>query len=150
MRVVIQCVSEASVRIDGQIYSQIQKGLLIFLGVEHSDTEKDVEWISKKIVNLRIFSDENNQMNKSVIDIKGQLLVVSQFTLHSKTKKGNRPSFIKAARPEFAKPLYEAFLKRLSEYSQSLVLTGKFGANMQVNLCNDGPITLIIDSKNKD
>ena len=150
MRVVIQCVSEASVRIDGQIYSQIQKGLLIFLGVEHSDTEKDVEWISKKIVNLRIFSDENNQMNKSVIDIKGQLLVVSQFTLHSKTKKGNRPSFIKAARPEFAKPLYEAFLKRLSVYSQSLVLTGKFGANMQVNLCNDGPITLIIDSKNKD
>tara|TARA_B100001057_G_C22751112_1_gene911843 strand:- start:45 stop:497 length:453 start_codon:yes stop_codon:yes gene_type:complete len=150
MRVVIQCVSEASVRIDGQIYSQIQKGLLIFLGVEHSDTEKDVEWISKKIVNLRIFSDENNQMNKSVIDIKGQLLVVSQFTLHSKTKKGNRPSFIKAARPEFAKPLYEAFLKRLSLYSQSQVLTGKFGANMQVNLCNDGPITLIIDSKNKD
>ncbi|MEC8273421.1 MAG: D-aminoacyl-tRNA deacylase [Bacteroidota bacterium] len=150
MRVVIQCVSEASVRIDGHIYSQIQKGLLIFIGVEHSDTEKDVEWISKKIVNLRIFSDENNQMNKSVIDIKGQLLVVSQFTLHSKTKKGNRPSFIKAARPEFAKPLYEAFLKRLSEYSQSLVLTGKFGANMQVNLCNDGPITLIIDSKNKD
>tara|TARA_B100000925_G_C21904977_1_gene428856 strand:- start:418 stop:870 length:453 start_codon:yes stop_codon:yes gene_type:complete len=150
MRVVIQCVSEASVRIDGQIYSQIQKGLLIFLGVEHSDTEKDVEWISKKIVNLRIFSDENNQMNKSVIDIKGQLLVVSQFTLHSKTKKGNRPSFIKAARPEFAKPLYEAFLKRLSVHSQSLVLTGKFGANMQVNLCNDGPITLIIDSKNKD
>ena len=150
MRVVIQCVSEASVKIDGQIYSQIQKGLLIFLGVEHSDTEKDVEWISKKIVNLRIFSDENNQMNKSVIDIKGQLLVVSQFTLHSKTKKGNRPSFIKAARPEFAKPLYEAFLKRLSVHSQSLVLTGKFGANMQVNLCNDGPITLIIDSKNKD
>ena len=150
MRVVIQCVSEASVRVDGRIYSQIQKGLLIFLGVEHSDTEKDVEWISKKIVNLRIFSDENNQMNKSVIDIKGQLLVVSQFTLHSKTKKGNRPSFIKAARPEFAKPLYEAFLKRLSVHSQSLVLTGKFGANMQVNLCNDGPTTLIIDSKNKD
>ena len=150
MRVVIQCVSEASVRIDGQIYSQIQQGLLILLGIEHSDTEKDVEWISKKIVNLRIFSDENNHMNKSVIDIKGQLLVVSQFTLHSKTKKGNRPSFIKAARPEFAKPLYQAFLKRLSVHSQSLVLTGKFGANMQVNLCNDGPITLIIDSKNKD
>ena len=150
MRVVIQCVSEATVRIDGQIYSQIQQGLLILLGIEHSDTEKDVEWISKKIVNLRIFSDENNQMNKSVIDIKGQLLVVSQFTLHSKTKKGNRHSFIKAARPEFAKPLYEALLKRLSVHSQSLVLTGKFGANMQVNLCNDGPTTLIIDSKNKD
>ena len=150
MRVVIQVVSEASVRIDGQIYSQIQKGLLIFLGIEHSDTEKDVEWISKKIVNLRIFSDENNQMNKSVIDIKGQLLVVSQFTLHAKTKKGNRPSFIEAARPEVAKPLYESFMKRLSIDSQSQVLTGKFGANMQVNLCNDGPVTLIIDSKNKE
>ena len=150
MRVVIQCVSEASVRIDGQIYSQIQKGLLIFLGIEHSDTEKDVEWISKKIVNLRIFSDENNQMNKSVIDIKGQLLVVSQFTLHAKTKKGNRPSFINAARPEVAMPLYQALVKRLKVDSLSQVLTGKFGSNMQVMLCNDGPLTLIIDSKNKE
>ena len=150
MRVVIQCVSEASVRIDGQIYSQIQKGLLIFLGIEHADTEKDVEWISKKIVNLRIFSDENNQMNKSVIDIKGQLLVVSQFTLHGKTKKGNRPSFINAARPEVAMPLYQALVKRLKVYSLIQVLTGKFGSNMQVMLCNDGPVTLIIDSKNKE
>ena len=150
MRVVIQCVSEASVKIDGQIYSQIQKGLLIFLGIEHSDTEKDVEWISKKIVNLRIFSDENNQMNKSVIDIKGQLLVVSQFTLHAKTKKGNRPSFINAARPEVAMPLYQALVKRLKVDSLSQVLTGKFGSNMQVMLCNDGPLTLIIDSKNKE
>ena len=150
MRVVIQRVSEASVRIDGQIYSQIQQGLLILLGIEHSDTEKDVEWISKKIVNLRIFSDENNQMNKSVIDIKGQLLVVSQFTLYGKTKKGNRPSFIEAARPEVAIPLYEAFVKRLSEDSQSQVLTGQFGANMQVMLCNDGPVTLIIDSKSNE
>ena len=150
MRVVIQCVLEASVRIDGQIYSQIQKGLLIFLGIEHSDTEKDVEWISKKIVNLRIFSDENNQMNKSVIDIKGQLLVVSQFTLHGKTKKGNRPSFINAARPEVAMPLYQALVKRLKVDSRSQVLTGKFGSNMQVMLCNDGPVTLIIDSKNKE
>ena len=150
MRVVIQCVSEASVKIDGQIYSQIQKGLLIFLGIEHSDTEKDVEWISKKIVNLRIFSDENNQMNKSVIDIKGQLLVVSQFTLHAKTKKGKRPSFINAARPEVAMPLYQALVKRLKVDSLSQVLTGKFGSNMQVMLCNDGPLTLIIDSKNKE
>ena len=150
MRVVIQCVSEASVRIDGQIYSQIQKGLLIFLGIEHSDTEKDVEWISKKIVNLRIFSDENNQMNKSVIDIKGQLLVVSQFTLCGKTKKGNRPSFINVARPEVAMPLYQALVKRLKVDSRSKVLTGKFGSNMQVMLCNDGPITIIIDSKNKE
>ena len=149
MRVVIQCVSEASVRIDGQIYSQIQQGLLILLGIEHSDTEKDVEWISKKIVNLRIFSDENNQMNKSVIDIKGELLVVSQFTLHGKTKKGNRPSFINAARPEVAMPLYQALVKRLKVDSRSKVLTGKFGSHMQVMLCNDGPVTLIIDSKNK-
>ena len=150
MKAVIQCVTEASVRIDGQIYSQIQKGLLIFLGVEHSDTEKDVEWISKKIVNLRIFSDENNQMNKSVNDINGQLLVVSQFTLHAKTKKGKRPSFINAARPEVAMPLYQALLKRLKVDAQNQVLTGKFGSNMQVMLCNNGPVTLIIDSKNKE
>tara|TARA_B100000524_G_scaffold258229_1_gene140175 strand:+ start:422 stop:868 length:447 start_codon:yes stop_codon:yes gene_type:complete len=148
MRVVIQVVSEASVRIDGQIYSQIQQGLLIFLGIEHLDTEQDIAWLSKKIANLRIFADENNQMNKSVIDVKGQLLVVSQFTLHAKTKKGNRPSFIEAARPEVAIPLYEAFVKCLSEDSQSQVLTGQFGANMQVNLCNDGPVTILIDSKN--
>ena len=148
MRVVIQVVSEASVSIDGQIYSQIQQGLLILLGIEHSDTKQDVEWLSKKIANLRIFADENNQMNKSVIDVKGQLLVVSQFTLHAKTKKGNRPSFIEAARQEVAMPLYEAFVKRLSEDSQSQVLTGQFGANMQVNLCNDGPVTILIDSKN--
>jgi len=150
MRVVIQCVSEASVRIDGKIYSQIQQGLLILLGIEHSDTEKDVKWISKKIVNLRIFSDENNQMNKSVIDIKGQLLVVSQFTLYGKTKKGNRPSFINAARPNVAMPLYKALVKRLKVDSQNKILTGKFGANMQVMLCNDGPVTIIIDSKNKE
>ena len=150
MRVVIQGVSEASVSIDGQIYSQIQQGLLILLGIEHSDTELDVEWLSKKIANLRIFADENNQMNKSVIDIKGQLLVVSQFTLHAKTKKGNRPSFIEAARPEFAKPLYEAFVKRLNIDSQSQVLTGKFGVNMHINLCNNGPVTIMIDSKNKE
>ena len=150
MRVVIQVVSEASVSIDGQIYSQIQQGLLILLGIEHSDTKQDVEWLSKKIANLRIFADENNQMNKSVIDVKGQLLVVSQFTLHAKTKKGNRPSFIEAARQEVAMPLYEAFVKRLSEDSQSQVLTGQFGANMQVNLCNDGPVTILMDSKNKE
>ena len=150
MRAVIQVVSEASVSIDGQIYSQIQKGLLILLGIEQSDTEQDVEWLSKKIANLRIFADENNQINKSVIDVKGQLLVVSQFTLHAKTKKGNRPSFIDAARTDVAIPLYGAFVKRLSEDSQSQVLTGQFGANMQVNLCNDGPVTILIDSKNKE
>ena len=150
MRVVIQCVSEASVSIEGQIYSEIQQGLLVLLGIEHSDAEQDIEWLSKKIANLRIFVDENNQINKSIIDIKGQLLVVSQFTLHAKTKKGNRPSFIEAAPPEFAKPLYENFIKRLTLDSKSQVLSGKFGANMKVNLCNDGPVTLIIDSKNKE
>tara|TARA_Y100000813_G_scaffold100121_1_gene71514 strand:- start:2806 stop:3258 length:453 start_codon:yes stop_codon:yes gene_type:complete len=150
MRVVIQCVSEASVSIEGQIYSEIQQGLLVLLGIEHSDAEQDIEWLSKKIANLRIFVDDNNQINKSIIDIKGQLLVVSQFTLHAKTKKGNRPSFIEAARPEFAKPLYENFIKRLTLDSKSQVLSGKFGANMKVNLCNDGPVTLIIDSKNKE
>ena len=150
MRVVIQRVSEASVSIEGQIYSEIQQGLLVLLGIEHSDTEQDIEWLSKKIANLRIFVDDNNQINKSIIDIKGQLLVVSQFTLHAKTKKGNRPSFIEAARPEFAKPLYENFIKRLTLDSKSQVLSGKFGANMKVNLCNDGPVTLIIDSKNKE
>lgn len=150
MRVVIQVVSEASVNIDGKIYSRIQQGLLILLGIEHSDTEQDIEWLTKKIANVRIFADENNQMNKSVIDIKGKLLVVSQFTLHAKTKKGNRPSFIQAARAEVAIPLYEAFVKRLSIESQSQVLTGKFGANMQVHMCNVGPVTLLIDSKNKE
>ena len=150
MRVVIQCVSEASVSIEGQIYCEIQQGLLVLLGIEHSDAEQDIEWLSKKIANLRIFVDDNNQINKSIIDIKGQLLVVSQFTLHAKTKKGNRPSFIEAARPEFAKPLYENFIKRLTLDSKSQVLSGKFGANMKVNLCNDGPVTLIIDSKNKE
>ena len=150
MRVVIQSVSEASVSIEGQIYSEIQQGLLVLLGIEHSDAEQDIEWLSKKIANLRIFVDDNNQINKSIIDIKGQLLVVSQFTLHAKTKKGNRPSFIEAARPEFAKPLYENFIKRLTLDSKSQVLSGKFGANMKVNLCNDGPVTLIIDSKNKE
>ena len=150
MRAVIQCVSEASVSVEGQIYSEIQQGLLVLLGIEHSDAEQDIEWLSKKIANLRIFVDDNNQINKSIIDIKGQLLVVSQFTLHAKTKKGNRPSFIEAARPEFAKPLYENFIKRLTLDSKSQVLSGKFGANMKVNLCNDGPVTLIIDSKNKE
>ena len=150
MRVVIQRVSQASVSIEGQIYSEIQQGLLVLLGIEHSDAEQDIEWLSKKIANLRIFVDDNNQINKSIIDINGQLLVVSQFTLHAKTKKGNRPSFIEAARPEFAKPLYENFIKRLTLDSKSQVLSGKFGANMKVNLCNDGPVTLIIDSKNKE
>lgn len=150
MRVVIQRVSKASVSIGEEIYSQIQQGLLILLGIENNDTAEDVEWLSNKIANLRIFSDENGQMNKSILDVKGQVLVVSQFTLHAKTKKGNRPSFSEAARPEIAIPLYETFIKRLSLDAQQEVQTGKFGADMQVSLCNDGPVTILIDSKNKE
>jgi D-tyrosyl-tRNA(Tyr) deacylase len=150
MRVVIQRVSKASVSIGEEIYSQIQQGLIILLGIENNDTAEDVEWLSNKIANLRIFSDENGQMNKSILDVKGQVLVVSQFTLHAKTKKGNRPSFTEAARPEIAIPLYETFIKRLSLDAQQEVQTGKFGADMQVSLCNDGPVTILIDSKNKE
>lgn len=150
MRVVVQRVSEASVSIEGQIYSQTQQGMLILLGIENKDSHEDIDWLCKKIANLRIFSDENGQMNKSVLDIKGQVLVVSQFTLHAKTKKGNRPSFIEAARPEIAIPLYETFVKRLTLDIQSQVMTGQFGADMQVSLCNDGPVTILIDSKNKE
>ncbi|MDG1189208.1 MAG: D-aminoacyl-tRNA deacylase [Flavobacteriales bacterium] len=150
MRVVIQRVSKASVSIGEEIYSQIQQGLLILLGIENNDTAEDVKWLSNKITNLRILSDENGQMNKSILDVKGQVLVVSQFTLHAKTKKGNRPSFIEAARPEIAIPLYETFIKRLSLDAQQEVQTGKFGADMQVSLCNDGPVTILIDSKNKE
>tara|TARA_B100000497_G_C7627454_1_gene377045 strand:- start:230 stop:682 length:453 start_codon:yes stop_codon:yes gene_type:complete len=150
MRIVVQRVSEASVSIEGQIYSQIQQGMLILLGIENKDSQEDIDWLCKKIANLRIFSDENGQMNKSVLDIKGQVLVVSQFTLHAKTKKGNRPSFIEAARPEIAIPLYETFVKRLTLDIQSQVMTGQFGADMQVSLCNDGPVTILIDSKNKE
>ena len=150
MRVVVQRVSEASVSIEGQIYSQIQQGMLILLGIENKDSQEDIDWLCKKIANLRILSDENGQMNKSVLDIKGQVLVVSQFTLHAKTKKGKRPSFIEAARPEIAIPLYETFVKRLNLDIQSQVMTGQFGADMQVSLCNDGPVTILIDSKNKE
>lgn len=150
MRAVIQRVSHASVKIDDQEYNQIQQGLLILLGVEKEDNLSDVEWLSKKVANLRVFSDENGQMNKSVIDVEGEILVVSQFTLHAKTKKGNRPSFIDAARPEYAVPLYKDFIKHLSLDAQRQVLSGQFGANMQIDLCNDGPVTIIIDTKNKE
>lgn len=150
MRAVIQRVSHASVKIEDQEYNQIQQGLLILLGVEKEDNLSDVEWLSKKVANLRVFSDENSQMNKSVIDVEGEILVVSQFTLHAKTKKGNRPSFIDAARPEYAVPLYKDFIKHLSLDAQRQVLSGQFGANMQIDLCNDGPVTIIIDTKNKE
>ena len=150
MRVVIQRVSEASVNVHGEVKSSIQQGLLILLGIEESDGLEDVSWLSKKIAQLRIFSDEEGLMNRSILDVKGEAIVVSQFTLHAKTKKGNRPSYIKAARPEQAIPLYEGFVKVLGKEIGKAVQTGEFGANMQVSLCNDGPVTIIIDTKNKE
>ena len=150
MRVVIQRVKEASVTIEGVIKSQITVGLLILVGVEETDTAEDRDWLAAKIVNLRIFSDEAGLMNRSVVDIGGSLLVVSQFTLHASTKKGNRPSFLRAAKPDFAVPMYENFVERLRNVSDLTVLTGEFGADMKVALLNDGPVTIVMDSKNKE
>jgi len=150
MRVVVQRVSEASVKVDGNLVSSISKGLLILLGIENNDTVDDIDWLIKKISNLRIFSDENEKMNYSVRDVKGDVIVVSQFTLYAKTKKGNRPSYINAARPEVAIPLYEKFIDELSIESGSNIYGGKFGADMKVSIINDGPVTIILDSKNKD
>tara|TARA_B100001057_G_scaffold352404_1_gene354118 strand:+ start:114 stop:569 length:456 start_codon:yes stop_codon:yes gene_type:complete len=150
MRVVIQRVSQASVIIESDIVSSISKGLLILLGVENNDTIDDVNWLIRKIINLRIFTDLDGNMNNSILDIKGDIIVVSQFTLHAKTKKGNRPSYINAAQPKTAIPLYENFVQVLKNESKLNVLTGKFGADMKVSLTNDGPVTIIIDSKNRD
>lgn len=150
MRVVIQRVQEASVSIDKQVYSSINKGLLILLGVENSDRDEDIEWLTKKILNLRVFADDEGVMNRSVVDVDGELLVVSQFTLHARTKKGNRPSYVNAAGPDFAIPMYESFVRALQLGIKKEVKTGKFGANMQVSLVNDGPVTIVIDSKRKE
>ena len=150
MRVVIQRVKEASVTIDGQIKSAITEGLLILVGVEDVDNDEDIKWLAAKVVNLRIFGDENGLMNRSVVDIDGQLLVVSQFTLHASTKKGNRPSFLRAGKPDFAVPIYEKFVVELQKLSSLTVLTGEFGADMKVALLNDGPVTIFIDTKNKE
>ncbi len=150
MRVVIQRVSEASVTIDQKIKSQIGAGLLILLGIEPDDQEADILWLVKKISNLRIFPDENEVMNKSIVDKALEMLVISQFTLFASTKKGNRPSYIRAARPNVAIPLYEKFVKELEQTSQLKVGTGTFGADMKVALINDGPVTICIDSKNKE
>ena len=150
MRVVVQRVSQSSVIIESDIVSSISKGLLILLGVENNDTLDDVNWLIRKIINLRIFNDIDGKMNNSIIDIKGDIIVVSQFTLHAKTKKGNRPSYINAAPPKIAIPLYENFVQVLKNESKLNVLTGEFGADMKVSLINDGPVTIIIDSKNRD
>lgn len=150
MRTVTQRVQHASVTIEGKIKSEIGKGLLVLVGIEDRDTQKDIEWLCKKIVNLRIFDDENGIMNRSVIDTKGEILVVSQFTLQASTKKGNRPSYIKASKADFAIPMYEAFCSEMSIQLQKRVKTGEFGADMKVELLNDGPVTIWIDSQNKE
>ena len=149
MRVLIQRVSQASVEVDKKICGKINEGLLVFLGIEDNDTQEDIEWLSNKIVNLRIFNDENGVMNVSLKDTNGGLLLISQFTLHASTKKGNRPSYIKAAKPEIAIPLYEKFIAKMETELGKKVQTGQFGADMKVALLNDGPVTIIIDSKNK-
>jgi D-tyrosyl-tRNA(Tyr) deacylase len=149
MIAVIQRVSESSVRIDGKIKSEIGTGLLVLLGIEEADGREDIEWLAKKIVNLRIFPDEQEVMNKSLLDVGGELLLISQFTLHASTKKGNRPSYIKAARPELARPLYEEAIKILEVELGKSIGTGTFGADMKVSLINDGPVTIHMDTKNK-
>jgi D-tyrosyl-tRNA(Tyr) deacylase len=150
MKSVIQRVSKASVTIEGEKVANIQTGLLVLLGIEDADTQEDIAWLSKKIANLRIFNDENGVMNRSLVDVDGEAIVVSQFTLHASTKKGNRPSYIKAAKPPVAIPLYEAFVKQFEADIQKKVQTGEFGADMKVELLNDGPVTILIDTKNKN
>ena len=150
MRAVIQRVSEASVNISGEVISSIGNGLLVLLGIEEADNDKDIEWLCGKITRLRIFPDENDVMNLSVMDVKGEILLVSQFTLHASTKKGNRPSYIKAAKPEVAIPLYEKFIRQIEKETGKKIFTGEFGADMKVALVNDGPVTIIIDSKNSE
>ena len=150
MRTVIQRVQSASVTIDGEIKSAIGKGLLIFLGIEDKDSEADIEWLVKKIVNLRIFDDENGVMNRSIIEVNGEALVVSQFTLHASTKKGNRPSYIKASKPEKAIPLYNEFCDEMILALGKTIGTGRFGADMKVGILNDGPVTILIDSQIKE
>ena len=150
MRAVIQRVSKASVTIDGNIYSQIRNGLLVLAGIEDADTNEDIEWLSGKIINLRIFNDVNGVMNLSIKETDGDILLVSQFTLHASTKKGNRPGYSKASKPEVAIPLYEKMIQQLINDLDKKIFTGKFGADMKVELINDGPVTIVIDTKNKE
>ncbi len=150
MRFVIQRVSDAVLKIDNTIYSEIEKGYVVLVGVEEADTNEDVEWLCNKLVNLRVFSDADGKLNLSIQDIKGDVLLVSQFTLFASTKKGNRPSFIKSAKPEIAIPLYESCIKLLSELLAKPIKVGQFGADMKITLTNDGPVTILIDSKNRE
>lgn len=150
MRVVIQRVAEASVTIENKVVASIENGLLVLVGIEDADTQEDIDWLVAKIAKLRIFGDENNVMNLSVQDVDGDIIVVSQFTLHAGTKKGNRPSYIKASKPEIAIPLYENFVRKLESEIGKKVQTGEFGADMKVALLNDGPVTIWIDSKNRE
>jgi D-aminoacyl-tRNA deacylase len=150
LRVVIQRVSKASVTVKNEIIGAINKGLLVFVGIEDDDSQEDIDWLSQKIVNIRLFEDENGVMNISVKDSLGDILIVSQFTLHALTKKGNRPSYIKASKPSIAIPLYEKFIDRMTFEMGKPIETGQFGADMKVALLNDGPVTLFIDSKNKE
>ncbi|MGM0944295.1 MAG: D-aminoacyl-tRNA deacylase [Bacteroidota bacterium] len=149
MIVVIQRVSESSVKIDGKIKAEIGVGLMLLLGIEDADGQEDIDWLSKKIVNMRIFPDEVGVMNRSLLDINGEILLISQFTLHASTKKGNRPSYIKAAKPDVAIPLYESMIQSLERELGKKIGTGEFGADMKVALVNDGPVTIVVDSKNK-
>lgn len=150
MRVVVQRVASASVTIENEIVADIQKGLLILIGIENDDSQDDIDWLVSKVSKIRIFDDENHVMNLSLQDIDGEVIVVSQFTLHAATKKGNRPSYIKAAKPEISIPLYENFVAQLQKELNKKVQTGRFGADMKVSLLNDGPVTIIIDSKNRE
>lgn len=150
MRVVIQRVSKASVKVEGNITGEISTGLLVLLGIEDADTDDDIQWLSNKIVNLRIFNDESGTMNRSVIDAGGTILLVSQFTLHASTKKGNRPSYSRASKPDIAIPMYEKMIRQLEAHLGKKIHTGIFGADMKVELLNDGPVTIVIDTKNKE
>jgi D-tyrosyl-tRNA(Tyr) deacylase len=150
MRIVVQRVSEASVQIDNELVGQIDAGMMILLGIEEADDQSDSDWLVQKVLGLRIFSDEEGKMNRSIAEMNGRFLVVSQFTLHASTKKGNRPSYIRAARPEHAIPLYEYFIQQLGILSNTTIERGKFGADMKVSLLNDGPVTIIIDSKSRE
>ena len=150
MRALIQRVSQASVTIEGEVKSEIGNGLLVFIGIEESDSDEDIDWLTGKIVRLRIFDDAQGVMNRSVSEVHGDILLISQFTLHAKTKKGNRPSYIKAARPETAIPLYEKFIAKTESLLNKKIGTGEFGADMEVALVNDGPVTIWIDTKNRE